>query len=47
MLRDEEKISVLSESERMKLAKKAVEAVIGKSRRRKKKSVRRTRRHRK
>ncbi len=45
MLREDEKISVLSKEERMKLAEKAVESVIGRSRRgeRKKGTVHRTR----
>jgi len=43
MLSKEEKVSVLSESERMKLGERAVEAIMGQSRR-KNGAVRRTRR---
>ena len=46
MLREDEKISNLPESERRKLAEKAVEAIIGKSRG-KKSAGDRTRRNRK
>ena len=46
MLSEEEKVSVLSKKERMRLAEKAVEAIIGRDRRGagKKGAVRRTRR---
>jgi len=48
MLTEDEKISVLSKEERMKLAEKAVESIIGGSgkRGRKKGTVRRARRNR-
>jgi hypothetical protein len=45
MLKEEEKISILSKEERMKLAEKAVDSVVGRGRARKKRTVRRARRN--